>query len=191
VTGTPPPTPLTESDRDGSNSDGQDIAGLDRDRAIEELFAVHQLSLTRLAILLGADDAEDIVAEAFYQLYRRWRRLRSADAAAAYLRSVVVNRTRMRIRHLQVARRHLDRDGGAAEMAMSSESTAVLRDDQRAVVAALACLPTRQREALVLRYWMELRESEIADTMGISPGAVKTHVSRGMAALSRELEARR
>jgi RNA polymerase sigma factor (sigma-70 family) len=162
-----------------------------RDRAIEELFAVHRLPLTRLAVLLGADDADDVVSEAFYQLYRRWRRLRSVDAAAGYLRSVVINRTRMRIRHLQVIRRHVDRDVHGAVAAMSSEATAVLRDDQRAVVVALGDLPSRQREALVLRYWLELRENEIADAMGISAGAVKTHVSRGMAALSRAMEERR
>lgn len=173
---------------DGVRPQGEDVQ---RDRAIEELFAVHRVPLTRLAVLLGADDAEDVVSEAFYQLYRRWRRLRSADAAAAYLRSVVVNRTRMRIRHLQVVRRHHDRDAHTAAAAVSSETAAVLRDDQRAIVLALADLPVRQREALVLRYWMDLRENEIADAMGISAGAVKTHVSRGMAALSRAMEERR
>lgn len=162
-----------------------------RDRAIEELFAVHRGPLTRLAVLLGADDADDVVSEAFYQLYRRWRRLRSPEAAAGYLRSVVVNRTRMRIRHLQVIRRHIDRDVQGTSVTMSTEAMAVLRDDQRAVVLALADLSSRQREALVLRYWMELRENEIAEAMGISAGAVKTHVSRGMAALSRAMEERR
>jgi RNA polymerase sigma-70 factor (sigma-E family) len=167
------------------------VHGLGRDQAVEALFAVHHLPLTRLATLLGADDAEDVVAEAFYQLYLRWRRLRSADAAAAYLRSVVVNRTRMRIRHLQVARRHLEHAAGSADGGLSGEALAMLHDDQRALVAALGRLPTRQREALVLRYWLDLREAEIADAMGISAGAVKTHVSRGMAALSRTLEERR
>jgi RNA polymerase sigma-70 factor (sigma-E family) len=161
-----------------------------RDQAIEELFTLHRVPLTRLAVLLGADDADDVVSEAYYQLYRRWRRLRSPDAAAGYLRSVVVNRTRMRIRHLQVVRRHVDREV-LGPSAMSSEAAAVLRDDQRAVLTAVADLPRRQREALVLRYWMDLREQEIADAMGISAGAVKTHVSRGMAALSRAMEERR
>jgi RNA polymerase sigma factor (sigma-70 family) len=173
---------------DGVQPRGEDAL---RDRAIEELFAVHRIPLTRLAVLLGADDADDVVSEAFYQLYRRWRRLRSAEAAAGYLRSVVVNRTRMRIRHLQVIRRHVDRDVHDPSAAMSSEAMVVLRDDQRAVVSALVDLSSRQREALVLRYWMELRENEIADAMGISVGAVKTHVSRGMAALSRAMEERR
>jgi RNA polymerase sigma factor (sigma-70 family) len=67
----------------------------------------------------------------------------------------------------------------------------VLRDDQKALVDAVRALPARQREALVLRFWLDLRESEIAEAMGISAGSVKVHVSRGMAALSRTLEERR
>lgn len=163
----------------------------DREEAIAELFEIHHLPLVRLAVLLGADDAEDVVAEAFYQLYRRWRRLRSPEAAATYLRSVVVNLTRMRIRHLQVVRKHAARDGAGPAHAVSGEERAVLRDDQKALVDAVRALPARQREALVLRFWLDLRESEIADAMGITVGSVKVHVSRGMAALSRVLEERR
>jgi RNA polymerase sigma-70 factor (sigma-E family) len=163
----------------------------DREAAIAELFETHHLPLVRLAVLLGADDAEDVVAEAFYQLYRRWRRLRSPEAAATYLRSVVVNLTRMRIRHLQVVRKHAARSGDEPAHVASGEERAVLRDDQKALVDAVRALPARQREALVLRFWLDLRESEIADAMGISAGSVKVHVSRGMAALSRMLEERR
>jgi len=163
---------------------------LERERAIAALFDEHHLPLVRLAALLGADDAEDIVAEAFYQLYRRWRRLRSADAAAAYLRSVVCNLTRMRIRHLQVVRRHLEHGLPPIEHAASVEVEAVLRDDQRALVKAINDLPSRQREALVLRYWLDLRERDIASAMGISAGAVKAHLSRGMASLTSKMEER-
>lgn len=168
-----------------------EAAGPDREAAVAALFAAHHPPLVRLAGLLGADDAEDVVGEAFYQLYRRWGRLRDAAAAATYLRSTVVNLTRMRIRHLQVVRRHLA--DGAAEpgSAVSGEEATVLRDDQQALVDAVRSLPDRQREALVLRYWLDLREREIAQAMGISAGAVKTHVSRGMAALARLLEERR
>jgi RNA polymerase sigma-70 factor (sigma-E family) len=162
----------------------------DREAAVAELFEIHHLPLVRLAVLLGADDAEDVVAEAFYQLYRRWPRLRSPSAAATYLRSVVVNLTRMRIRHLQVVRKHAARTGDEPHVA-SGEERAVLRDDQKALVDAVRALPARQREALVLRFWLDLRESEIADAMGITAGSVKVHVSRGMAALSRVLEERR
>lgn len=161
-----------------------------RDPAVAALFADQHLSLVRLAVLLGADDAEDVVAEAFYQLYRRWRKLRDPAAATAYLRSTVVNLVRMRIRHLQVARRHLAGEPEPVTVA-SGEDTTVLRDDQRALVDAVRDLPDRQREALVLRYWLDLREAEIAAAMGISPGSVKVHVSRGMAALTRVLEGRR
>jgi RNA polymerase sigma-70 factor (sigma-E family) len=167
------------------------LDGLDREAAIAALFEAHHLPLVRLAVLLGADDAEDVVAEAFYQLYRRWRRLRSPDAAAAYLRSVVVNLTRMRLRHLHVVRKHAARGDGRADHVASGEDRVVLRDDQQALVDAVRELPARQREALVLRFWLDLRESEIADAMGISAGSVKVHVSRGMAALSRRLEERR
>jgi RNA polymerase sigma factor (sigma-70 family) len=61
--------------------------------------------------------------------------------------------------------------------------------EHEAVVAALRELPTRQREALVLRYYLDLSESEIADAMGISRGAVKSHAARGIAALRTTLEA--
>lgn len=164
-------------------------AGLDdRERAIAELFETHHLGLVRLAVVLGADDAEDVVAEAFYQLYRRWRRLRNTEAAVGYLRSVVMNQTRMRIRHNQVVRRHTQRAGASTEQVQSGEAMVVARHDQQALVAAVRTLPDRQREALVLRYWLDLGEREIAETMGVSAGSVKVHISRGMASLTRKLE---
>ena len=159
----------------------------ERDRAIAALFAEHHTPMVRLAALLGADDPEDIVAEAFYQLFRRWRRLRDPDAAISYLRSVVCNLTRMRLRHLLVARRHLAQRAADPTTAHQFAGEA-LPEDQRVLLDALRTLPARQREALVLRYWLDLRESEIADAMGISTGAVKSHTSRGMAALTRALD---
>lgn len=152
--------------------------------ALTLLFDQHYSGLLRLAVLLGADDAEDIVAEAFCQLYRRWSRLRDPAAALPYLRSVICNLVRMRVRHLQVVRKHTEQPGAPFD---SAESEALLREDQRALVDALKGLPTRQREALVLRYWLGLRETEIAAAMGISCGAVKSHTARGMATLTRVL----
>ena len=114
------------------------------------------------------------------------------DAALAYLRSVVCNLTRMRLRHLQVVRKHAaPREHGVRSAESSAETEALLQDDQRALVSALKELPARQREALVLRHWLGLREAEIAEAMGISNGAVKSHTSRGMAALTRAMEERR
>jgi RNA polymerase sigma-70 factor (sigma-E family) len=162
---------------------------LEREATVARLFELHYSSMLRLAVLLGADDPENVVAEAFYQIYRKWRRLRDTEAAEAYLRSTVCNLTRMRIRHLQVARKHEEKSSD--ELVASAESTALLHDDQRVLIDALQQLPARQREALVLRHWLGLKESEIAAAMGISSGSVKTHTSRGLAALTQAMEARR
>lgn len=168
---------------------GLDIRDVERESALVRLFDGHHARLLRLAVLLGAEqDAEDIVAEAFCELHRRWYRLRDPEAGPGYLRSVVVNLVRMRIRHLKVLRKHTAVDESNIE---SAESTALLREDQRRVVAALKALPARQREALVLRYWMDLKEAEIAEAMGISKGAVKSHISRGMHTLSQTMGAHR
>lgn len=163
-------------------------ADLDREVAIAQLFDGYYASMLRLATLLGADDPENIVAEAYYQIYRKWRKLRATGSAEAYLRSVVCNLTRMRIRHLRAARRHVE---APVDPVASAETSALLHDDQRALVSALQQLPARQREALVLRHWLGLKEAEIAQTMGISCGSVKTHTARGIAALTQALEARR
>ncbi|GGW88633.1 RNA polymerase subunit sigma-24 [Streptomyces malachitofuscus] len=169
-----------------------DPADLEREAGVARLFELHYSSMLRLAVLLGADDPENVVAEAYYQIYRKWRRLKDVAAAEAYLRSTVCNLTRMRIRHLQVARRHEERPPAPVdETVASAENTALLHDDQRVLIDALQHLPARQREALVLRHWLGLKESEIAAAMGISRGSVKTHTSRGIAALTQAMEARR
>lgn len=166
-----------------------DPADLEREVGLARLFEMHYASMLRLAVLLGADDPENVVAEAYYQIYRKWRRLRDTEAAEAYLRSTVCNLTRMRIRHLQVARKHEEKP--TEEVVASAESTALLHDDQRVLIDALQQLPARQREALVLRHWLGLKEQEIAAAMGISCGSVKTHTARGIAALTQAMEARR
>ncbi|MFI1354273.1 sigma-70 family RNA polymerase sigma factor [Streptomyces sp. NPDC020898] len=168
-----------------------DPAEAEREAALAGLFELHYASMLRLAVLLGADDPENVVAEAYYQLYRKWRRLRETEAAEAYLRSTVCNLTRMRIRHLQVARRHVENPPPPDDVVTSAENTAILHDDQRVLINALQQLPARQREALVLRHWLGLKESEIAAAMGISCGSVKTHTARGIAALTQAMETRR
>ncbi|MYS81487.1 sigma-70 family RNA polymerase sigma factor [Streptomyces sp. SID5474] len=164
------------------------VAEYDREVQVARLFDLHYPSMLRLATLLGADDPENIVAEAYYEIYRKFRKLRTPEAAAAYLRSVVCNLVRMRIRHLQVARRHVEEP---VDTVASAETSALLRDDQQALIRALRELPARQREALVLRHWLGLKEKEIASTMGISVGSVKTHTARGIAALTHAMEVRR
>ncbi|SDI11983.1 RNA polymerase sigma-70 factor, sigma-E family [Sinosporangium album] len=183
-----PASGLPASDPRACDPRAPGLPGDERETALTALFERHYTGMLRLAVLLGADDAEDIVAEAFCELHRRWDRLRTADAALPYLRSVVCNLTRMRLRHLQVVRKHTDL---SANLERSAESVALLRDDQKALVQALRQLSGRQREALVLRYWLGLGESDIAAAMGISCGSVKAHTSRGMAALNKIMQERR
>jgi RNA polymerase sigma-70 factor (sigma-E family) len=151
---------------------------------LRSLFAAHFRGLVRLATLLGADDPEDIAQEAFVRLHRSSGRLRDQGSALPYLRRTVVNLSRSRLRHLRVVRRGVP----AMPDVASAEHTAVLREDHRELIAAVLALPARQREALVLRYWLDLSEVEIADAMGISRGAVKSHAARAIAALERALE---
>jgi RNA polymerase sigma-70 factor (sigma-E family) len=168
---------------------GLDLRDPEREAELTRLFDTQHHQLVRLAALLGAGaDAEDVVAEAFCDLYRRWNRLRDPAKAVPYLRAAVCNQVRMRHRHLAVVRRHPE---PARPDASSAEQEAVLREDHREVAEALLRLPVRQRQALVLRYWLDLGEREVAEAMGISNGAVKSHTSRGLAALARSLEQRR
>lgn len=157
----------------------------DRSTTFDALFAAHLRELIQLAALLGADDPEDVVQEAFARLHQRWRTLRDPNAGLAYLRSSVCNLSRSRVRHLMVARRHQPRLLAAGPP--TPEQFAVEGEEKRRLVQELQSLPRRQREVLVLRYWAGLSEVDIADTLGISPGTVKSHSSRGIAALQQRL----
>jgi RNA polymerase sigma factor (sigma-70 family) len=158
----------------------------DADEAdIEALFRERYLEMVRLAGLLGADDPEDIAQEAFIRLMGKRAQLSDPQAALPYLRAIVCNLTRNRHRHLRVVRLRTP----AAVDEASSEQTVMVREEHREVLAALATLPPRRREAIVLRYWLDLPDREFAAAMGVSPGTVKSHVSRGMAALTATLTA--
>ncbi|MFY1671705.1 SigE family RNA polymerase sigma factor [Plantactinospora sp. WMMB334] len=162
------------------------------DEAIASLFAAHYRPLVRLATLLLHDRgaAEEIVQDGYVALHGHWSRLRDADRALGYLRTSVVNRCRSALRHRRVVTAHLAGARPAAD-APSAEAGALdlLRHDT--VIAALRTLPPRQREALVLRYYLDLSEAETADLMGVSRGAVKSHTFRGLTALKQSLGAER
>lgn len=182
-------TPAPPADSGEAIGAALDLRHAEREAAVTRLFESHAAQLTRLAALLGAGtEAEDVVADAFCDLHRRWGRLRDPAAAPAYLRSAVCNLTRMRLRHLTVVHRHATEP---PEDVSSAESEILLREEQHEVLRALRQLPTRQREALVLRYWLDLREADIAQAMGISAGSVKVHTSRGMVALTQALGGKR
>lgn len=163
--------------------------------AYEELFEGHFWGLVRLARLLGADDPEDLAQEAFVRLHRKLGDLRDPNAALAYLRSTVCNLSRNRLRHLRMARsrhRYLAERGESAIAESSSADQAVIHDESiRELLQALRELPRRQRETVVLRYWLDLSERETAETLGIATGTVKAHTSRAMAALTEKMEKRK
>jgi RNA polymerase sigma-70 factor (sigma-E family) len=163
--------------------------GWTADEAVTRLFAAHYRQLVRLAALLLADTgaAEEVVQDAYVRLHQRWWRLREPDRALGYLRTSVVNGARSALRRRAVARRYA---AGLrlAEDTPSAEAQHLDSLESAALLAALRRLPARQRETLVLRYYGDLSEAEIADAMGISRGAVKSHAARGIAALRQTVE---
>jgi RNA polymerase sigma-70 factor (sigma-E family) len=157
------------------------------DHAVTELYGLHYQSLVRLSVLLVRDvtTAEEVVQDAFVAMHGGWRRLRDTDKALSYLRQSVVNRSRSVLRHRAVIDKYAPKPTPDAP---SAEQGAITQLERSAVVAALRNLPERQREALVLRYYADLSESQIAEAMGISRGAVKSHTARAMSALRLLLE---
>jgi RNA polymerase sigma-70 factor (sigma-E family) len=158
--------------------------GWSADEALELLYAAHWRQLVRLGVLLVHDvgAAEEIVLDCFIAVHAKWHRLHDPDKALAYLRRSVVNRSRSHLRHLSVVRRHAEREA-PPEPAAGADHPAYERARRALVLDALRRLPRRQREVLALRYYLDLSEAEIADLLGISRGAVKSHASRGSAAL--------
>ena len=180
------PVPVTEvlaaSAVPADPATAQAACDWDAGRALAELYAVHYRALVRLAALLVRDmaTAEEVVQDSFVAMHASWRGLRDSGKASSYLRRCVVNRSRSVLRHRLVAERNMLQP--PPEMP-SAEQGAMTLLERSAVVAALHGLPARQREALVLRYYADLPEAEIASAMGISQGAVKSHVFRAMSAL--------
>lgn len=154
---------------------------------IDALYHAHWRYLVRLAVLLVDDvhSAEDVVQDAFVALHRRSGSLRDPEAALGYLRAAVVNRSRSVLRRRQVARKHLK--VAEPEAGASADQDVLIRDEHRAALAAVRALPRHQREVLILRYWSGLSEREIAQTLGIAQGSVKSAASRGIATLQRVL----
>jgi RNA polymerase sigma-70 factor (sigma-E family) len=159
----------------------------DADRAVTAIYSEHYRSLVRLAAFLVRDNAtaEEVVQDSFVAMHGAWRRLRDTDKALSYLRQSVVNRSRSVLRHRMVVDKNTPKP--PPDMP-SAEHGAIIQLERSAVVSALRALPERQREALVLRYYGDLSEAQIASVMGISRGAVKSHTARAMAALRIVLE---
>jgi RNA polymerase sigma-70 factor (sigma-E family) len=142
----------------------------------EELYRREYAAMLRVAFLLTDSNelAEEAVHDAFAKVYERRTRL---DRPGGYLRTCVINRCR----DLQ-RRRRFERNRWETTASTSSE----LGADE--IVDALAKLPMRQRAALVLRYYEDLSEADIAETLGVRPGTVKSLLSRGLDQLREVIE---
>ena len=173
---------LMAAGAEGVGPVGIDLAGLHR---------AHYRELVKLASFLIDDvgRCEELVQEAFVQVAARPGAVREPERAAAYLRSAVLNGARSALRRKD-PRPKLQLVTSTTPGPETPDHAAVRRDEEEAVLAALRSLPARQQSVLVLRYWMDLSESEIADTLGIGPGTVKTHARRGLDALAARLEER-
>ncbi len=160
----------------------------DADSAVAALFASHRLAMVRLALLLVDDveTSEDVVQEAFASLHRRWPSLADREAAVGYLRSCVLNGCRSVLRRRRTVRRN-PQPAAEALTVEAADGRLLVAEEHREVIAALQRLPRRQREVIVLRYWSELPEAQVAATLGISLGAVKSNASRGRQAIAAAL----
>lgn len=175
----PPDTPSPEA--------GPDSAAA----AVGALYESSALSLIRMAYVMLGDlpSAEDVVHEAFYGLYRRWDRLASTDGALYYARTSVLNGCRSALRRRAVRRGFIQHRSLAGEPpAASAETIALGGEERQEVIRALARLPHRQREVLVLRFYAELPDEQIARVMGIRPGTVRSTAFRALDALGRTLK---
>jgi RNA polymerase sigma-70 factor (sigma-E family) len=154
--------------------------------AVSELYRQHWPGLVRLAVLMTDDRqaAEDVVQEAFTELYKRWP-LRERGAAVGYLRTAILNRSRSVLRRRRVARLYTPPHQAPG---LSAESAAVLGEERLQVQRALQGLPTRTREVLVLRYYLDLPFAEIAALLGIAESSARSTSTRGLATLTERLK---
>jgi RNA polymerase sigma-70 factor (sigma-E family) len=159
----------------------------DASDVVTEIYTAHYNQLVRLAVMLVHDlqTAEEVVQDAFEAMHLAWRRLRETEKALSYLRQAIVNRSRSVLRHRKVVEMHPPKPSPDEQ---SAEHAALTLIERSAVASALRTLPARQREAVVLRYYGDFSEADIAKAMGISRGAVKSHTARAMATLKTILE---
>ncbi len=162
----------------------------DREAAVRALYEERYAELVRFATFITGDSdiAEDVSQEAFVRVYDAWDRLDDHDRALGYLRATVVNISRGRHRRRVVAERN---QPPRLVSVPSAEDDAMGRVGRSAVLEAVSSLPSRQRACVVMRHWLRMTEGEIAATLDVSIGSVRTHNKRGTEALQRKLGALR
>jgi RNA polymerase sigma factor (sigma-70 family) len=165
---------------------GNHVDATDADAAVADLYGTHYGFLVRVAVLLGHDgaSAEEVVQDSFAETCADMHHLRDSGEAASFLLAAVVNRSRRELRR-----------SAAGQNASKREPTIPVGEhcqfaslERSEVMAALRKLPDRQREVVVLRYYGNLSEQQIATTVGITVGAVRRLASRAMAALRSALQ---
>ncbi len=158
----------------------------DRDAGLRELYERRHADMVRFATFLTGDvsSAEDIAQEAFAKLFDAWNRIDDHDCIDAYLKATVVNLVRGGQRKRAVAERRV---AGRLTVVPSAEDDAVGQIGRERVLAAVSGLPLRQRACVVMRHWMRMTESEIATTLELSVGSVRTHIRRGTESLKSSL----
>jgi RNA polymerase sigma-70 factor (sigma-E family) len=157
-----------------------------REAAVRALYEAQHAQLVRFATFIMGDAhaAEDVAQEAFMRVYDAWDRLEDQGRAVAYLRATIVNLSRGRHRRRLVAERKQPPHLVAVQ---SAEDDAMGHVGHGAVLAAVSALPSRQRACVVMRHWLRMTEGEIAATLDVSIGSVRTHNKRGLATLQRTL----
>lgn len=201
IAGTPPArrgtvAPMVLPPQPGTADDVPAVPHLAQGRAptpeegIADLFDQHYAGLCRLAALLLADRAaaEEVVQEAFLRTFAGWRRIRRPERAQWYLRAAVVNQCRSRARR-RVSEERGNRTVWATEGRREGEEWEGDRAGEAlGVLEAVRALPTRQREAVVLRYYEDLGEADVASVLGCSVGTVKSQLAKARATLARLLD---
>lgn len=150
------------------------------------LYTEHKVALIRTAVLLVGEEAtaEDIVQDVFLRMQGKAPSLDDEAKLLAYVRASVLNGCRMVLRRRKMMWRQTQPHEPPV---WSAESAVLLSEERRAVLRALQGLPRRQREAVVLRYYLDLTDDEVSAAMGIRPGTVRSTMARALAALAREL----
>lgn len=174
-------------ERPGSSAGIGRSALNERDASITRLFDEHYRGLCRLAGLLLGDSAgaEEVVQEAFLRTFSGWWRVRYPERAQWYLRKSVVNLCRSRLR-----RRGTEERGNRVTWASDStrnEDSPDRADDSMMLVAHVRRLPPRQRDAVILRYYEDLPEAEIARFLGCAVGTVKSQLAKARATLAKAI----
>ncbi|MFE9442659.1 SigE family RNA polymerase sigma factor [Streptomyces sp. NPDC006602] len=153
----------------------------EQEAQFQEFVQARWSRLVRTAYLLTGDvhHAEDLTQTALAKAYRSWRRVSRSDSPEAYVRRMLVTCNSDRFRKRRVAESLT-----AAPPEVAGRDESVSRVDERGVLlGALAALPPKQRAVIVMRYWEDLPEAEVAEMLGCSPGTVKSQASKGLAKL--------